>query len=113
MNFTQICFSFKGRIGRLTWWIMHVLIAIILVILEAIDPNLFDPDSLKVSYYIITLLVLVWVTLAVDVKRWHDRNKSALWILFSLIPLIGQIWMIIELGFFAGTNGQNRFGTRR
>ena len=113
MNFTQICFSFKGRIGRLAWWMMYILIAIILVILEAIDPNLFDPDSLKVSYYIITLLVLVWVKLAVDTKRWHDRNKSALWILFSLIPIIGQIWMIIELGFFAGTNGQNRFGTRR
>lgn len=92
---------------------MSILIVIIFVILEAIDPNLFDPDSLKVSHYMITLFVLVWVKLAVDVKRWHDRNKSAIWILFSLIPIIGQIWMIVELGFFSGINGQNRFGTRQ
>ena len=86
---------------------MQLLIGVILVILEAVDPELFDPDSLKVSHYIITLVVLVWVELAVAVKRWHDRNKSALWIFFSLIPIIGQIWTLIELGFMKGTKGHN------
>ena len=45
-------------------------------------PNVFDPDSLKVSKYTITVLVLAWIKLAVDAKRWHDRDKSALWILY-------------------------------
>ena len=89
---------------------MQLLIAVIVVILEAVDPELFDPDSLKVSQYLITLVVLAWVMLAVAAKRWHDRNKSALWILFTLIPIIGQIWALVELGFIRGTKGHNRFG---
>ena len=110
MNFAQICFSFKGRIGRGTWWLLQLLMAVIVVILEAVDPELFDPDSLKVSHYLVTLVVLVWIELAVAAKRWHDRNKSAVWILFSFIPIIGQIWALVELGFLRGTKGQNRFG---
>jgi uncharacterized membrane protein YhaH (DUF805 family) len=27
-----------------------------------------------------------------------------------LIPIIGSIWFLIELGFLAGTPGPNRFG---
>lgn len=110
MNFAQICFSFKGRIGRGMWWLLQLLITVIIVILEAVDPELFDPDSLKVSHYLITLVVLVWIHLAVAAKRWHDRNKSAVWILFTFIPIIGQIWTVMELGFLRGTKGHNRFG---
>ena len=110
MNFAQICFSWKGRIGRGTWWMMQFLMTVISVILYVLDPDVFDPDSLKVSKYIITLLVLAWIELAVSAKRWHDRNKSVFWILFSFIPIIGQIWALIELGFIKGTKGQNRYG---
>ena len=110
MNFVQICFSFTGRIGRSTWWLMQVLIGILLYILQVLDPELFDPDSLKVSRYLITLLVLAWIAVAVAIKRWHDRDKSAVWILFFFIPVIGQIWTLIELGFISGTRGHNRFG---
>ena len=92
------------------WWLIQLLIGVLLVILEYLDPELFDPDSLKVSQYLITLVVLVWIELAVHAKRWHDRNKSAVWILFLLIPIIGQIWTVIELGFIKGTKGPNRFG---
>jgi len=30
--------------------------------------------------------------------------------LIALIPIIGSIWLLIELGFLAGTPGPNRFG---
>ena len=89
---------------------MQLLICAIIAIVAIIDPNAIDPDSLRTSRYIITLLVLAWVNLAVHAKRWHDRNKSILWILFWFIPIIGQIWTLIELGFIRGTSGPNRFG---
>jgi uncharacterized membrane protein YhaH (DUF805 family) len=43
-------------------------------------------------------------------KRWHDRDKSAWWILIGLIPFIGWIWVLVEVGFLKGTDGPNRFG---
>jgi uncharacterized membrane protein YhaH (DUF805 family) len=30
--------------------------------------------------------------------------------LIVLVPIIGSIWFLIELGFLAGTRGSNRFG---
>ena len=50
------------------------------------------------------------MSLAIQVKRWHDRNKSGWWVLIGLIPLIGGIWALIETGFLAGDDGENRFG---
>ncbi len=55
-------------------------------------------------------LLLVWPALAVSVKRWHDRDKSGVWVLLNLVPVIGWIWALIDNGFLRGTKGPNRFG---
>ena len=47
--------------------------------------------------------------LAVNVRRLHDQDKSGWWILISLVPLIGGIWLLV-LYFIEGTRGPNRFG---
>jgi uncharacterized membrane protein YhaH (DUF805 family) len=59
---------------------------------------------------IFALLTLI-PTIIVYVKRFHDRDKSGWWVLIGLIPIIGVIWLLIELGFLKGTPGPNRFGT--
>ena len=47
MNFAQICFSFKGRIGRGTWWLLQLLIVVIIVILENDNADTRVPSWLK------------------------------------------------------------------
>ena len=32
------------------------------------------------------------------------------WVLIGLIPIIGALWLLIELGFLKGTDGPNRYG---
>ena len=108
MNLVQICFSFKGRISRKTYWLMQLLIIVIDIMALIGDPDYFE--SPEVSPYLLTWLVTVWAGLAVMAKRWHDRNKSAWWILINLVPIIGILWSFVELGFFRGTTGKNRFG---
>jgi uncharacterized membrane protein YhaH (DUF805 family) len=54
--------------------------------------------------------VLIWPALALQVKRWHDRDKSGWWVLIAFIPIIGAFWVLIECGFLDGTPGPNRFG---
>lgn len=58
-----------------------------------------------ILYYIFLL-----PTLAVDVKRMHDRDKAWYWVLIQFIPLIGLVWFMIEAGALPGTEGPNRFG---
>jgi len=58
------------------------------------------------------MIGLIWPSLAVQTKRWHDRNKSGWWNLIGLAPIVGPLWAFIELGFLKGTPGANRYDLR-
>lgn len=51
-----------------------------------------------------------WMMLAVQCRRWHDLNMSGWWFLMSLVPLVGPLYVLINVGFTKGTYGRNRFG---
>ncbi len=36
------------------------------------------------SFFLVIVVTLLWVSLAVSVKRWHDRDKSGWWVLLNL-----------------------------
>ena len=55
------------------------------------------------------VLASIIPAILVDIKRWHDRDKSGWWMLITLVPIIGSSWLLIELGFLKGTPGPNRF----
>ena len=59
---------------------------------------------------VIALTLLHVAILAMLIRRLHDRDKSGLWLLGALLPVIGQVWLIWELGFRPGVTGTNRFG---
>ena len=44
------------------------------------------------------------------IKRWHDRDKGAVWCLIVMLPMFGSLWAFVECGFLDGTPGSNRFG---
>jgi uncharacterized membrane protein YhaH (DUF805 family) len=52
----------------------------------------------------------IYPAIAVYAKRWHDRGKSGWWTLIILVPAIGSIWLLVELGFLRGTPGANKYG---
>ncbi len=109
-------FSFRGRIPRRYHWagllglFAAMNLAIFVVIM--IDTFLFrikSPDILDISALILAVPYF-WIDIALHVKRLHDRNRSALWMLFVLVPVIGLIWLVAQVGFLRGTIGPNRFG---
>jgi uncharacterized membrane protein YhaH (DUF805 family) len=53
---------------------------------------------------------LLWPSIAVQVKRWHDIDMSGWWVLVNFLPFIGPLWAIVMNGFFASTPNENRFG---
>jgi uncharacterized membrane protein YhaH (DUF805 family) len=55
-------------------------------------------------------IALGLIGIIVQIKGWHDRDKSGWWILINLVPCIGALWTLIECGFLPGTRGDNRFG---
>jgi uncharacterized membrane protein YhaH (DUF805 family) len=102
--------SFDGRINRQPFWtgiivlfVANIVLAIIGGILGAILPIL----STLVS---IVSLVLIYPALALYAKRWHDRSKSGWWTLIMLIPLLGLIYAIYEIGIQEGVPEANQYG---
>lgn len=108
MGIEQILFSFRGRIPRRTFWLWGVLGMVGgSIVLEMLLGIAGVSDALRAA---LPTLVLLWPSLAISVKRWHDRDKSGWWVLINLVPLIGFVWALVENGFLRGTVGPNRFG---
>jgi len=113
VSMLKIFFSFKGRSRRGLFW--GVWLSVIAV--SFIAWNIYERLSLTNKVSLISIIILLstsliclWIGLAVQIKRWHDRNKSGWMILINLIPIIGLIWVIIDLGFLKGTTDPNKYG---
>lgn len=139
-------FSTTGRIDRSTYWLKGVLllnviwgviwIAIITALVSTdirggrartslMDDILWDPEDflLLILFGVMLLAIYCWNNFAVAVKRLHDRDKSAWWLVlwwavggigsavtFGIAGIVVGIWMFIELGCLAGTPGPNNYG---
>ena len=113
MDFKKFYLSPEGRVNRKLFWLWLVLpltvIEIVLVLVDVATGN-YNPDLGIGLLSGIFALVAVIPTVIVYIKRFHDRDKSGWWVLITLIPVIGAIWILVELGFLKGTPGPNRFG---
>ena len=106
--------STSGRFGRLEYWAASFLAIAIFVVcgllLDSIDPDWVEISASEAvtagEFWIAVLgfLLGTWIGLAASVKRLHDRAKSGFWLLLGLVPIVGELWLFIELGFLPGTD---------
>jgi uncharacterized membrane protein YhaH (DUF805 family) len=113
-DWKQLLFSTQGRIPRKAYWINGFLplILIYLVIILAIT-LIFGANNrgpLASILIVPVYFVFLWASLCLQIKRWHDRDKTGWWVLIAFVPLIGAIWAFVEVGCLRGTEGENRFG---
>ncbi|MDH5556011.1 MAG: DUF805 domain-containing protein [Alphaproteobacteria bacterium] len=106
MPISQVWFSFEGRIGRQTYWLKYFLPWLAINIVAAV----IDGMTGGLVAGLLVGLVGIWVGIAAGAKRCHDRDRTGWFQLIVLIPIIGAIWLLIELGFLKGSEGENRFG---
>ncbi|MBE7183195.1 MAG: DUF805 domain-containing protein [Methylobacterium mesophilicum] len=113
MNWTYLFTGFRGRVARLPFWAGLVLMGLVWLALGivAVLGNLhlaFDP--VHCALFASLALLSLWPVLAVLAKRWHDRDKSGWWSMLLLVPVIGPLWIFVELGMLEGTRGANQYG---
>ena len=114
MSLSKILFSYEGRIPRSTFWYYVAAATAVWLVGRFADSALGVSTGAGSGGYgcftvFIGLLQIV-TGLAVGVKRCHDRDRSGWYLLWGLIPILGEIWLLIELGFRPGTEGQNLYG---
>jgi uncharacterized membrane protein YhaH (DUF805 family) len=100
--------TFSGRARRKEYWLFYLAWFILAVIAFGIDEVIGSP-VIEIGVVGIVNVALICPSLAVSVRRLHDTNRKAWWLLMYLIPVIGVIWLIV-LFCFKGTEGENRFG---
>ena len=108
MPLRQILFGFKGRIPRKAYWLYGVLGLLLVSVMVTLLLGIAGVDERTAE--VVANLLILWPVAAVSVKRWHDRDKSAAWLLINLVPVLGVIWSLVENGLLRGTVGGNRFG---
>lgn len=125
MDILSFLFSFRGRVNRRAYWGFYLFYSAIGLgffyvlqqdLLKAeLTPGM-NPDEfaramggMRFGWLNLVNLVLLWPSIAVGVKRLHDRNYSGWFLLVLFVPLV-QLWPIVVMLFLRGTEGDNRFG---
>ena len=144
MSIANLFLSLEGRISRQPFWLGMLLLAVINTALDWIFGVPFLPDNppelrVRIIEFVIDAIFL-YPTVALTVKRLHDRNQSGAyaWALVAIV-VIGMVmsllglgddpsqmtflnWILaafvlvvalaflVELGFRRGTPGANRYG---
>jgi uncharacterized membrane protein YhaH (DUF805 family) len=102
--------SFRGRWPRRDYWLCGFLPLFPIGIANDI---LFyaAPGGIVHVVSIVVGILSLWPGFAITVKRLHDRNRSGWFAALVLIPVVGLVFLIVEVWFLKGTTGPNRFGT--
>ena len=73
MNITNLLFSFNGRINRAKYWLASLIIGIVptivILLIAAIS------SEVVIVLFIVWAVIVIWPSLAITAKRWHDRDK--------------------------------------
>ena len=120
-----------GRIRRSDWWLRYFLVIVLLGLLAGVldgnffpDSLMFDPDPQRdhgLDLLIplpeaagpvtgVTSLALLVPNIAALVTRLHDRDHSAWWLLWALVPGIGAVVLFVTIALLGTQPWGNRFG---
>ena len=107
-NTTQWWLRWDTRNSRSQWWIVQVPVYIVSAIVATITRN--NDHGLWTVIALVISLAMAYLYFASNARRFHDRGKSGWWSLIGIVPIIGTLWILIELGFLAGDSGPNQWG---
>lgn len=97
--------TWSGRATRKEYWTFFALNLVLTVVVAAAG-QAATGTALPVAVLAVLLLL---PALAVLARRLHDTGRSAWWMLFGLVPLVGGLTVFV-FTVLPGTAGSNRFG---
>ncbi len=102
--------SREGRLGRRGYWIGVASCLAAAFTVAGLGDDLLPDGFPGDAALALAMLGCFAPLLPLSIRRLHDHDKSPAWLLTGLIPVIGPLWRLLELGFLPGTRGENRYG---
>src|ERR1700686_3745947 len=88
MNWQSLLFGFRGRINRAKYWLALLVFLVADIVLELVGWALGGGVTFQVLSFVVNLAVFI-ATIAVCIKRLHDRDRSGWWLmLFYAGPFV-------------------------
>jgi uncharacterized membrane protein YhaH (DUF805 family) len=104
MNFGQLLFGFTGRINRAKYWLAALIYFIIGLVMATIGYFAEEAPAFQILNAVVSIGTLI-SSIAVGLKRLHDRDKSGWWLLlFYLVPSL--LAGIGAIAFFYGVGAE-------
>jgi nitrate/nitrite transporter NarK len=127
-------FSISGRIPRAAFWGTMILVGILTLfiyvmtsLIATAGAHLYAPGGgwqhivtsifvtpntviYILAFRMVWLAVVGWIAMALQIKRWHDLEKTGWLVLINLVPVAGSLISLAVLGFSKGRSGANKFG---
>lgn len=104
--------DFSGRSRRKEYWMFFLFIIIVAVVIGAIEGVLGLNGMIGGLYGPLSMIFILGIlvpSIAVQVRRFHDQDKSGWFVLLGLIPFVGGLAVLVFM-CLEGTKGPNRFG---
>jgi len=108
--------DFQGRSRRMEYWmfvLFTVLICLVPWILMAVLGGYSSHPSplalIPALLLLVVALALIIPSIAVQVRRFHDQDKSGWLVLLGLIPFVGGLIVFVFM-CLEGTQGPNQYG---
>lgn len=113
--------DFEGRSRRTEFWMFALLTTLIyaigltVMVVTVGFGNMPAGGSPPAEFWVFFTALMVFAlgtvipNLAVQVRRFHDQDKSGWFVLLGFIPYVGGIILLVFM-CIEGTRGPNRFG---
>ncbi|MEA4917632.1 Inner membrane protein YhaH [bioreactor metagenome] len=104
--------DFYGRARRKEYWmffLFNIIFIVAAIILDNVSGLTFRHFHGYGWFYLMYSLIVFVPSLAVCVRRLHDTGRGGWNYLYSLIPLIGSIMLLIWM-CEEGVTGENEWG---
>jgi len=108
--------DFSGRSQRKEYWMFflgYMIVLVVLALLAGATGGLDDSGSgvgvIFLGILVLFVLAILIPSLAVQVRRFHDQDKSGWFVLLGFIPYVGGLIVLVFM-CLEGTKGPNRFG---
>ena len=116
MGLASELFLPRGRATRSQFWNIQMvwMAALALAIwLATLNPNGESWDATRIAttfFFAFVLATGAWSSFCANLRRLHDRGKSGWWILLGCVPIVGYLWLLIDVGFLRGQPEANVYG---
>jgi uncharacterized membrane protein YhaH (DUF805 family) len=80
MDWRSLLFSFRGRTNRAKYWLALLVFLVADIVLELVGWALGDGPTFRILSFAVNLVIFI-ATIAVCIKRLHDRDRSGWWLL--------------------------------